>query len=836
MKRFSLIILVLLQLLNVRLQAAVELTAFTMSDENAPWHPTKIQQDRRGLIWVGSWNGLFRYDGYHFQSFKPEPGQGIDIDNDRIRDLMLVSDDSLLCRVEDRVYTFNVSTCRFDTLPDGQQEAFKQRMLNEALAQSIDHTVTVGDQTLRDIRQRFVDRQGNQWLCSNDHIYRLHDRQQHGARVEGAASQDVTRCLYRDSEGCYWLCTRDKQQVVIYDPSWQCIGYLGQDGALHSQPTSFASIYCVFDDGKGTLWLGSKPDGMYRLKRDNERFRVEHLPISTTGNGLPTTSVYDIQVDSLGTLWLASWDDGILCIDNPAEPIAAHLNCIKLADRCPAFPTDALKSRRILIRPDGTLLAATTRGLLVIDNIYTSLSQMTMRLHRREAHRSASLMSSATMSMIVDAKDRLFVATESGGVSMTNSDLHAEAFDFKHYSAREGLASEVAFSLVTTPKDLVMVVCPNGISIIDADNDQIETYGPRFWNTDNPFTECTPYIEHDSQLILTHEEGILLVPTQEFTQQGYCPDIAITSVTIGQEPTRYDMDRCDTIYLSPSQRSVVISYSALDLRSNSNLRYRTRIGDQWSPTVDAHEVTLQDLHPGTYQLQICSSNAVGQWPDNVRTLTIIVKPQFLESWYGRLLMWLLLAAVGAFIAWLVLRMRSIDTQRHDLLQTYLALLESTTKDKIAAAAQTTLANPAINPKTDHSAAIDHNEVAPNAAGLAATPTPHASQHLSLAEQQFMQRLMDYVEENISNSDASLADMAEATATSKSSLTRKTHQILGVTPADFLKEARLKRASQLLLTTTQSLTEISLACGFSDPKYFSKCFKASTGKTPTEFRS
>lgn len=58
----------------------------------------------------------------------------------------------------------------------------------------------------------------------------------------------------------------------------------------------------------------------------------------------------------------------------------------------------------------------------------------------------------------------------------------------------------------------------------------------------------------------------------------------------------------------------------------------------------------------------------------------------------------------------------------------------------------------------------------------------------------------------------------------------------MTPADFLREARMKKASRLLLTTGDSINDIAYSCGFSDAKYFSKCFKASRGLSPSEYRT
>lgn len=815
-----------------------EVTVFNMSDESTPWHPTRIQQDHRGLIWVSSWNGLYRYDGYEFQSFKPEPGQGVDIDNDRIREIRMAEGDTLYCRFDERICGFDVAACQFFPLPEEDRERLTLYMMEIDGIHTPPIPVTVRGLTFPDIQQEFEDRQGNIWLKGTDRIYCVHSTQRHGSNTDPETALPNPRCLYQDTEGLNWICSHDDNKVVIYDHDWHRLGYLGKDGSIHPQPTSFARIYCFFDDGKGTLWLGSKSDGLFRLRRNSGRFDVENIRWSESGDGLPTNAIYDIQADKLGSLWLATWDCGILCIDNPHDPNGNNLNYIVLSQRCAAYPDDAVKTRRITIRPDGTMLATTTRGLLIIDDIYTSISKMQMRLHRREANRRESLTSSATMATAIDDQGRLYVATESGGVCVCeDTDLHADSLSFHHLTSREGLVSDVAFDFAMLPDGRVLVLCPNGVSLIDSNQESIESYGAKFWNISIPFNECHPMVLGDSAIALMHENGIITQPLLALTQQGFSPNIVLTSVIMGAEPVRYDIDRTDTIELSSSQRSLVIGFSALDLRTNGNLRYRTRLTPQgekpgaWSHAGDAHELQLQDLRPGRYTLELRSSNAEGQWPDNVRTLTIIVQPKFFETWYGILLPWLFFAAVIACITWMVLRIRSIDAKRHELLQTYLALLESTTKDKIAAAASTHAA-PLADAKADSPDAGEPD------ADEAATAEPAAQQphSLSVLEQQFMQRLLNYVEQNISNCNASLADMAEATATSKSSLTRKTHQLLGVTPADFLKEARLKRASQLLLTTSQTLTEIALACGFSDPKYFSKCFKASTGKTPTEFRS
>lgn len=94
-----------------------------------------------------------------------------------------------------------------------------------------------------------------------------------------------------------------------------------------------------------------------------------------------------------------------------------------------------------------------------------------------------------------------------------------------------------------------------------------------------------------------------------------------------------------------------------------------------------------------------------------------------------------------------------------------------------------------------------------------------------------QRLSD-----IGDSSITIDDMASAVAVSRSGLHRKVKHLVGTSPMEFLREARIRKAIQMLTESSKPVSEIAYLCGFSDPKYFSKCFKASTGQTPTEYKN
>ena len=101
--------------------------------------------------------------------------------------------------------------------------------------------------------------------------------------------------------------------------------------------------------------------------------------------------------------------------------------------------------------------------------------------------------------------------------------------------------------------------------------------------------------------------------------------------------------------------------------------------------------------------------------------------------------------------------------------------------------------------------------------------------------EFIKKVVMHIEQHIGDSDIDIDTMAQELAVSRSQLNHKLKHILGVTPSEMIREARIRHACTLLEDNTRSINDIAYACGFTDPKDFSKCFKASTGYSPTNYR-
>lgn len=799
------------------------------------WHLTRVLQDKKGFMWFATWNGLNRYDGYDFAVFKSQPGDGNTLTSDRIRNMQLGDDGNIYCIINNHIWRFNLTTYKFEQPDAAAQERYSSRLkIDKEVHAATD--LTINGRMFEKVRQIFRDSQRNLWVMASYGVHKITAAPQPAERIT-TVPVDVIRSMYKDRKGRIWITGRNSGIITVLDNQARLIGYLGADGKLHATPTRFAGIYCVTQLRNGDIWMGGKPDGMFRLKETAEGvFNIEHFTKGTTtqiisGSTLNCENVYDIKEDRQGRLWIATQGGGLNIMEFKNGRTVFH----NMNTDFTRFPKNNVYMRRIILVGDSLMLATTTEGLLVMPNIKASYRDMRFILHERESRRAESLSNSATMDMLFDRKGRLFITTESGGVNMLlTKQLSAKKFSFRHFNTTTGMGSDVALAMAEAA-DEILIQCNNQVIRLNADTGEAENFNDLFFSTASRFSDAEPVILGDGRWLLSTESGVIAMPERNFHQRSYIPHIVITSLSVPGKATDYSVEAHDTIHLTPEERNITIQYAALDFTDNTHIKYSTRIShegrwieqqnnDNWTTPHDTRSISLFDLDPGLYKIEIRSTNAEGLWVDNVRTIYLEVEPTFWETKLAMVLYVLLTIILISGITYTITYIRTLKRQREENLKAYLRLFEMQGKTNAQESAPEEHEVKAVEESTTQ-------EQAPATEQIDAIMP-----HISDEDNAFMQRLLTFVDENLGNSEIGVDDIAAATATSRSSLNRKTKSLLGVTPADFLKEARIKRACQQLAQTKRSVNDIAYSCGYSDPKYFSKCFKASMGMSPSEYRN
>lgn len=99
----------------------------------------------------------------------------------------------------------------------------------------------------------------------------------------------------------------------------------------------------------------------------------------------------------------------------------------------------------------------------------------------------------------------------------------------------------------------------------------------------------------------------------------------------------------------------------------------------------------------------------------------------------------------------------------------------------------------------------------------------------------MRRVSDFIQSNLGNR-ISLEDLAGVAALSQYHFSRSFKDAMGMTPARYVLDRRIKEAQRLLKHSARPLSDIAAACGFASQSHFTTAFKMVAGKTPKQFRS
>ena len=112
----------------------------------------------------------------------------------------------------------------------------------------------------------------------------------------------------------------------------------------------------------------------------------------------------------------------------------------------------------------------------------------------------------------------------------------------------------------------------------------------------------------------------------------------------------------------------------------------------------------------------------------------------------------------------------------------------------------------------------------------------SKKQMANADETFILKVNRIITDNISNPEFSVDTVVELMASSRSALYSKFKEISGMTIGAYIADYRLRRAKELLLESSLSVSEISEMLGFSSQRYFSTFFKERTGMSPSTFRS
>lgn len=798
MKRLLTICLTLIfhvAMLSAQRDSVAHITHFSEADGYSQSIVGHALQDRQGYVWLCTWNGLLRYDGYRFCNYKMRPGDGSPLRTNRISTVEELEDGNLLCSTTDSMFClFHRQTGLFEQTTGDyakRPRPYKASAHVEEKVKSLTEFSNVFTRIL------LVDRQGGIWVDTHSGLYRIwFTRSQLKPLKFGQEAEEEVRCLYSDRQGRTWVADKNGY-VRVFAHRWSQPLYLTPQGSLTTAAARFGErIYCIYEDSQQHLWLGCKPGGLLKLTAAGGGYSItRYLHQPNDPYSISSNSIYAIAEDDRQRLWIAAFKGGLNMLDLRTGRdifVNSHSGLTGWDSQ-----EERDKVRSLCIIGKQVLVAGTLDGL-VTANIAEEPQKMTFRHYERNATDATSLSNNWVMALQPLPDGRLAIATTGGGICFAEQQsLLSDSLKFSSIMTDGGLASDVCESMLYVPADSSLyIVSQTAISRMTLHGGSITNYMRGTLADNFNLLETPPLLTADRHLLLGTTQGVLDIKPDDLQKSSYRPTIVF---------------ECDTlISLSPDERSLTISFAAIDYNKSVPITYAYRIegmNDQWN-YINDNRITLPDIPAGTYRLHLRSTNGDGIWTDNERVLTITRKAAFYETLYFWLLAGCLLALTITAVLQVVRYIRRLQKEIKDVRLTSNQRIE-VMSDRIR---ELLSIREKVEPVTVEQVDIENEE-----------------------DRRFAERVKTYIATNLADSNLSVYDFAREMGVSRTILFARMKSVFGTSPNNYLLNQRVERAKELLRQPGAYIADVAYRSGFADPKYFSKCFKKLVGMTPTEFQ-
>ena len=676
------------------------------------------------------------------------------------------------------------------------------------------HTI-VSSQQLPPVNKLLVDRRRNLWFSSNHGLSVVNFRFNRIRHLPIQTVEGVRSVMCR-KDGTVWAGTKEGY-IAVFDNQGKQLGWVAADGRLSASRSCFATqIYALCEDGMGTVWIGSKGQGLFTVSADGA---VRHyMPSATDRYALSHTDIYDITEDEQGHVWIATFGGGLNLVTRAAD---GTLRFIHRDNDLKGYPKEGFeKARRIAGDGKGHLLLSTTSGLATfatpVRGEVLKPEQLKFHVSRHEQDNPASLRTDDVMQTLVTKTGTVWVVTMGGGLQkMLSEELLQPALKFSGVTHINNRAGNI-LSMAEDRRGYLWMVREASIDRYQPQTDEQIQLSPSLLAGFGGMTETRPVVSSSGSLWLSTVNGVIGFLPEELAVSNFKPHISFTSVQYQGEQDVHPLLKKQQLVVATNQRNLTINFSAVDYDGNALMQYAYKIagrGDAWNYIGHDPHISFSQLPPGDHRLIVKSTNADGVWTDNETELLLSVTPRLTERLWFQLLALLVVIGLStwAVMAWLQHRKENREREQRleNILRKYQELQEQMearkeemeAKNGLAEAREYRLADPQIVNEDD----------------------------------QMMEQLLQFIESRISDEQLRIEDMAEAVNLGRTVFYSKMKELVGLSPSDFLKQVRMQRAEQLVAKSKMTFSEIAFSVGFTDPKYFTKCFKKQTGMTPSEYR-
>lgn len=259
-----------------------------------------ILQDSKGFLWFGTRDGLNKYDGNTFKTYRYNTKDSTSISNSFIKTL-----------IEDSNGTIWIGT----------NNGFNKYLPNEDRFKRYKHTNEKGSILSNEILSITIADKNNLWIGTDKGLEKFNTSTGVSTYINTINKKLKTgiRDLYKDSENNLWIC--NSENIILFNHLKNTYQEISYPKVLQNKSTQ-NSVPIIYQDINNTIWLGYK-DGLATYNKQNKQF--EHFTIASKNITSIQEEVRAIYQDFFGSLWIGTYN-GLFIIDKEKTKITHYVH------------------------------------------------------------------------------------------------------------------------------------------------------------------------------------------------------------------------------------------------------------------------------------------------------------------------------------------------------------------------------------------------------------------------------------------------------------------------------------------------------------------------------
>jgi len=550
-------------------------------------------------------------------------------------------------------------------------------------------------------------------------------------------------------------------------------------------------IYGISEDSKGNYWLASKDHGLFKMSpKAGGGFSLTNFRHDDNDKySLSSNAAYQAVEDRQGNIWVVTYGGGVNVLTRNKSGKYIFLNA---KNEMRKYPRNShMKMRTVALDRDGRVWAGSTDGILLMSLKNGKITIEKMQNSEEEPEKI--LMSNDIVYLVSDKNGYMWVGTNGGGLAHATGKDSKGTWLFESFGTEDGLPSEEIKGMTFDHNGNVWFATDHILCSYDVSKKIFTTYSNLDGVDETMCSEGAAISLPNGNILFGTLNGYYTVDRKKLiTDNGSMLKLRITDFFINDKLVSPNLNDYFDYYVPEAKRVVLTNhdlsfsfrFAAMNYQLQHRMNYQYKLEGydmEWRNADKKRLAYYANVPTGTYRFKVKAFLLESPDKYDMRTIEVVVPPYFLLSSNA---VWIYM--LGILIVSLIL----MFWRQH----------------RIAAKQQKVLK-------------LGPQEIA----------------FVNNKDYDFVKEQLNWLETQFTNPQLKSEDMIAKSGLEREEYLQQLMNLTGMTPKEFISDFRMKKAIMFVENTTDTIAQIAEKTGFSDPVYFTRAFKQTTGLTPSKYR-